>query len=381
MTDDVDGPRLIRPEEFDEVLALVDRCFGYEAGGMRAHNPHCYDPDRPERHAIVRRGGRVVAHAACIPDTLVCGPDARLACWGVSGVATDPRDAGNGYMADLLSFWLDRMDEEGVPLAKLWGDRARYGRFGFETVGLERRYRLTERSFDPPDRDDHVSQFAGELGWIPDLHATIPYRVERTLEAFRILFDQRGLDVLVYEDEAADERASLAFTSSGRTRTVTEVAGDEAGVVGLLSYLQRAYYTDEIRVDVHPRQPVCAVLRPRSVDWTDHTHKQFRVNDLPAVLDALGPELSRRVPESRDSDGKAVTLSVEGTERGVRVRPTASGSIVSTPVAASAGRSVSRRDAARLLFDDGAAATEELPRWLREVALPVQFFVPRTEWV
>ena len=381
MTDDADGPRLARPDEFAEVLDLVDRCFGHEPGGMRERNPHCYDPDRPERHAIVKRDGRVVAHTACVPSTLVCGPDARLACWGVSGVATDPRYAGNGYMGELLSFWLDRMAEEDVPLAKLWGDRARYGRFGFETVGRERSYRITGRSFDPPNRDEHVSHFDGDLGRIPDLHATMPYRVERTHEAFRTLFAQRGLDVLVYEDEAADERAYLAFTSGGRTRTVTEIAGDEAGVVGLLSYLQRAYYTDEIRVDVHPRQPICEVLRPLGVDWTDRTHKQLRVNDLSAVLDALEPQLSRRLSERLDSDAEAVTLRVEGeSERGVRLRPTASGDVETTPVKASAGRSLGRRDVARLLFDDGATGIRGLPRWLRE-AFPAQFFVPRTEWI
>ena len=371
------GPRQPRPDEFPQLLSLVDRCFGHETGGMRASNPHCYDPERPGRHAVVVRGGEVVAHAACIPETLVCARGVAVPCWGVSGVATDPRYAGDGHMQSLLNYWLDRLDDEDVPLARLWGDRARYGRFGFETVGRERRYRVTRRSFtDPPDRDRYVRHYDGELGRIPDLYGRVPNRVSRTRAGFETLFSQRGLEVLVYRDDATDTRAYLAFTNAGRDRRVTELAGDERGVEGLLAYLFRAYYTDAATVNVHSDDPLGETLRRHSVDWTDHTHKQVRVNDLPGTLSAFGPQLARRLP----ADGTTGELTVggeDGTTGAARIRWDGEGGVEVDRFEGSPDVVGSRRELARLLFDE---APTDLPAPF-DAAFPLSFFVPRTGWV
>lgn len=50
-------------------------------------------------------------------------------------------------MADLLTFWVEKLRETGVPLAELGGDRKRYNRFGRETAGREYTYTFTERMF------------------------------------------------------------------------------------------------------------------------------------------------------------------------------------------------------------------------------------------
>lgn len=374
------GPRPARPDEFPELLALVDRCFNHETGGMRASNPHCYDPEHPERHAVVVREGEVVAHAACVPDTLVCAPEVTVPCWGVSGVATDPRHAGDGHMESLLEYWLDRLDGEDVPLVRLWGDRARYGRFGFETVGRERHYRVTRRSFaDPPDRDGHVCHYRGDLGRIPDLYGRLPHRVSRTRAAFETLLSQRGLEVLVYRDGASDTHAYLAFTSSGRERRVTELAGDERGVEGLLAYLFRAYYTDEVTVNVHPDDPLGELLRRHSVDWTDHTHKQVRVNDLRATLAAFAPQLARQL----STDGTPGEFTIGCADEAVdaaRVRWDGDGAVAVDPFDGDGPDVVRTRwELARLLFDETATGGPTGP--LNASPFPFSFFVPRTSWV
>jgi predicted acetyltransferase len=147
---DADSPRLACDDEFSEILELCDRCFRKERGGMAARVPFAYDPDCPEHHAVIRQDGRVVAHAAAVPQTLAVG-GSEVACPGIGGIATDPRYRGNGHMSALLEFWLDELD---APLVELGGDRQRYGHFGWENGGREFRYRISHRSL--PDSTPDV---------------------------------------------------------------------------------------------------------------------------------------------------------------------------------------------------------------------------------
>ncbi|MCL7417570.1 MAG: GNAT family N-acetyltransferase, partial [Halalkalicoccus sp.] len=114
-------PRLLRSDEFDELTALLDRCFAYERGGMAARFPFVYDPERPERHAVVEVDGEIVSHAACIPESLLVGAGATVDCCGIGGVATAKPHRGDGYMSALLEFWLDRIDADDVSLTELGG--------------------------------------------------------------------------------------------------------------------------------------------------------------------------------------------------------------------------------------------------------------------
>lgn len=323
MTDTgTEGPRLATRDDFPGILDLVDRCFGHSAGGMAAEWCHVYDEDRPERHGVVRENGRVVSHISVVEDELVVG-DGTLRCWGITGVATDPRYRGQGHMSALMDFWTDRMDEEDVPFAKLGGDRQRYGRWGWERAGREHRYRVTPRYLDrEPATDIDVERYDGapsSLDLLDELYRTKRYRVERDRPRWRTRLDRVQFDTLLAR--GPDVAAYLVFSRTRRNRstaTVSEVAGDERAVRALFGYLFDAYDRDTIQVNAHARDPLTPFLsRPDvSGSWHVRPNRMVSIRRLPAVLRAYRSELERQYATADVPPGE-VTLGIDGDERSV----------------------------------------------------------------
>lgn len=380
MDDEVDGPRIARPEEFPELLSLVDRCFNDPPGGMQAHNPHCYDESRMDRHAIIKRDGVLVSHIACIPNPLIVD-GVELRNWGLSGVATDPRHRGNGYMGQLIDFWLDRMDDADVPVSILWGDRIRYGHFGWETAGRVRTYTITDRSFDSPQaRDGDILQYDGsdgQLDRITEYHRQTRYRVRRDRESYRTRLGQRGLETLLHGDP--NQGAYLAFTGDGREKTVTEVGGHPRGVRSLLAYLFEAYYTTEVQCPLHPRNPLHPLFVDVSIDWELRTHKKLNIRRLEPTLSSFTGLMERRWSRFGGGSGD-VTIGIEGDDS-CRLSWSAHGVTVE-PFHGEPDLSLGRRALTRLLFGfpgDMQRLKEANP--FLDAICPLEFYIPRTDWV
>lgn len=377
-----DGPRLARADELPDIHSLVDRCFNCVSGEMRAINPLCYDESHPERHAIIRRDGDIVSHVACVPETWVVGGD-RLRCWGVSGVATDPRHRGNGYMSELIKFWLDRMDDANIPISQLWGDRQRYGRFGWAIGGRECEYDINRRSYpDPPDRDEHIVHYDGSdehLAHLDAVHRTTRYHVERDRAVHQNVFGQRGVETFLYVEP--DKAAYLSFSNDGRTRIVKELGGSDRGVQALLSYLLRAYYTEQIRCYVHPTDDLNETLAAVSSDWRVHTLKKLNVRDLPVVLDAFSEQMSGRWRTSAHSSDGELTLAIRDSADAATIS-WMDDQVGVTRTDTEPNLTLNRREMTRFLFDasEHTGRTETPSPFLRAV-LPLDFYIWRTEYV
>ncbi|MCU4743271.1 GNAT family N-acetyltransferase [Natronoglomus mannanivorans] len=312
-----DGPRLATPAEFPEMMALLDRYFAYENGGMRARLPFVYDPERSDRHAVVVEDGRIVSHIAAIPQTLSTGTEGEtVECWGIGGVATDRRYRGNGHMSRLLEFWLDRMTERNVALSDLGGNRQRYAHFGYENAGIEYRYSLTERSFDGEPIASDAATVAVDTGGSDEhlealhrIHEAELYRVVRDPAGSRTVFGQRGLETIVYDD--GDEPAYVCLTRESRSPTVEEFGGSEAGLEALLSHLLAVLDLNELTARVPPRHPLEPVFARHSSFWTARPHRKVRICDLPTLLEAFAGQLEARWLESGRTEHGSIELGIE----------------------------------------------------------------------
>ncbi|WP_162994079.1 GNAT family N-acetyltransferase [Halalkalicoccus subterraneus] len=307
MTVSFDGPRLARPDEFRETMALTNRCFGFEPGGLEERMPHCFDPAHPERHAIIEANGSIVSHVACVPAELWAG-DAYVECGGIAGVATDPDHRGNGYMHRLLAFWLDQLDDRGVPLAELEGDRVRYGRYGWENAGRENCYRVTKRSFTAAFGEGYADFEAvrhfrprTDLAVVQRIHESERYRVGRDRRRYKRLLEQAGLETLVYD---AVRPAYLCYRGDGPV-SILEFGGSRDGVTALLARVLDVT-ADDIVVYTHPRHPLTGFFRTVATSWSQRPHRKLNVLDLPATLAAYRPLLEERWSNTVEAFGSTV---------------------------------------------------------------------------
>lgn len=380
----IDGPRLMGSDEFDEVMALLDRYFSYERGGMAARFPFVYDRARPERHGVVAVNGEIVAHAACVPEPLSIGDDATIECHGIGGVATAKPHRGNGYMSRLLEFWLERMDEAGVVLSELGGDRKRYGRFGWEHAGREVVYTITARSVSEARTENGVRVYDGEestLRAIQRLHRRDPLRVERDIEKVRAIYGQRGLETLVCYDDT-EVRAYLSLSQTDSERSIREVGGDRVGIESLITYLFERYDIETLRAAVHPTSRHSEFLGRLASGWLMRPPRALNVRDLPSLVETYMPQLDRRwthLAPATEHEGE-FTLGIQG-EEGLRLEYDRE-EISITPFEGDPELSLDRRATARLLFGGEGRMNrlkEEYP--ILDALFPLDYYVWGTERV
>jgi GNAT superfamily N-acetyltransferase len=368
----IDGPRLVRPEEFSEVLELVDRCFSREQSGMAARLPFCYDETHLEYHAVVCRNGSVVAHAGAIPQTLAVD-GGEVGCRGISGVATDPRYRGNGYMSDLLEFWLDHIDE---PLMDLGGDRQRYGHFGWENAGREVRYRVTERSLQssPDVSVRHYTGDAADLDTLCDIHAEEPYRVVRSRKTSRQVYSRRGTETLRTTDE---QPAYVSFNRETRDPQIVEWGGSADGVVGLLAYVFQWFDASSLTVVAPPSHQLTPALRKGSESWQVTPMRMLNIRDLPTLLSGFEAELTRQWETYQGMGAGDLTLGITGDEDTARLRYDDGITVDRTD--ATPDIALDRREMTHLLF--GSPACEIRSNPVLNAVTPLNYYIWPSERV
>ncbi|WP_323173421.1 GNAT family N-acetyltransferase [Natrialba sp. PRR66] len=380
---DTESPRLATADDFHEMTALLDRHFAYERYGMAARLPFCYDSERSERHAIIEKDGEIVSHIAAIPQTLVVG-EGTVECWGIGGVATDKRYRGNGYMSQLLEFWLDRMDDAGVPLSELSGNRQRYNHFGYENAGAELRYTISKRSFatTPEPAVDTVVTHDGSdahLEVLRGIHGQEPYRVRRDRERSRITFGQRGLETLLYKDDS--DPAYLSLTRESRSRTIKEFGGSEHGLEALLGHVLAMYDLNDLTACVHPRHPLDDVFHRHSRFWQQRPHRKLNIRDLSALLEAFEGQFERRWRDGDRTETGEISLALEEEEAAVQLSY-GPGRVTVERVADDPDLSLDRISMTGLLFGfhDRKRTLRQQDPFL-EATLPLQFYIWPTEHV
>lgn len=378
-----DAPRLATEDDYAEMMGLLDRFFHCERGGMAERLPFVYDPSAVERHAVVERDGRIVSHAAAIPQTFVVD-GFEIQCWGIGGVATHKRHRGNGYMSRLLEFWLARADEAGVPLVELGGDRQRYGSFGWENAGRDYRYGVTERSFGdgPAAPEGAVETFDGsidQVGLLQTLYGESACRAKRTPEETARILGQRGLETLVYEH--ADGPAYVSFTRESRERSVYEFGGPEDGVLSLLGHVLACYDVNHLTVFPPPSHPLHPALKRISAGWTVKPHRKLNVRDLHGVFTAYADVLSDEWQRVDRAASGELTLGIHGEFDGVRISYGSDGLAVER-CEGPTDIELDRLETTRLLFgfhDDARALKRGHP--VLEALLPLDFYVHHSQHV
>lgn len=305
----MEKPRPACPEEFTEALDFIDLVFRPGQRGrffFQSNYPHAYKPQYARRILLLRDQGQITGCLAVHPLTLRL-EEARLVAGGIGAVGTDPERRGQGIMSALLEEAIHRMRRAGYPLSVLWGDRQRYGWFGWERGGTRNSFTLTLRQLGSPsaaERRLRLERFASEPSLcrrLQRLDQAHPYGVERPLRDIPDLFARVGRQTWICRE--GKRLAYLALQREGRQRhgqyeMLDEAGGDAELARSMLRVLMARSGLSRLQASAGPNPAQVALLLQGSSYWTRECSCMIKILDLPLLIEKLMPLLRRRAREA-----------------------------------------------------------------------------------
>ena len=285
-------PGVMRPEEYPQVMEVLERAFGYPRHYWLAQYPGVAE-DRFvfDDHFVMREEGRVVAQAAIYPYTMmVDGTEVPMG--GVGGVATDPAFQGRGHFSRLMHRLNEEMRGRGMALAVLWGMTPRYRHFGYEPAGRRLVFRLAAA---PGHADDDVVETmrgfepGSDLAWTHEARRREAWGVRRSERMQEQCLTGPGLQTWVNHREG---EGAYVVLRDGRA---IECVGDPTRALELLAHLRHRYFRSGFEVVVSYRDsPLARGLFDLGANWRVETIGMFRVLDLVGTLRAFAPQMQGR---------------------------------------------------------------------------------------
>jgi len=285
--------RTARKEDAPSLHRFLEISYGHGRDFFYRHYPERY---RDEDEAmgcflIALEDGQIVSNVGLFPmEVVILGE--RFKCAGIGGVATHPQARGKGYMTELLNRSLSKMREEGYDFSLLWGNRQRYGAFGYEVCGAQYHLTYSRRSLDragvQPIPVTEVDPADPEVvALIRRLHQLLPCRVERP--RLDLQLQKPGLRVFIGGDGYLISNREVSGDLSGVEVVSTE--GKELELIyGAmnLTFGSRAEAFVETADSERNRRLVSACE-----SWSLAPRTMFRIVNWPRFMAKLRPVLER----------------------------------------------------------------------------------------
>ncbi len=138
-------------EDYEQLMDMLDDVFFFEdeepKRDFRSLLPKLYkEKYDPCYNNFVIKYGDVIKGAVGLFsfDFMVCG--SKIGVAGIGNVACTRDSRGNGHMTKCLEAALESAIQDGADISMLGGDRQRYGYFGYEPMGVNLRFHMTDRS-------------------------------------------------------------------------------------------------------------------------------------------------------------------------------------------------------------------------------------------
>ncbi len=183
--------RRLKKEDYEELLLMLNESFAAVRNrpvDFLRGQPKMWvkDDEHMVRHLGLFEDGRLCSVVGIYPLPLRVG-DKLLHFATTGNVATLPGYAGRGYFTKLFSMAMEEAEREGYDALRLGGQKQRYGRFGFEDIGVLYQALFSEknRAVFPPESYTDVTferlerESYDALAYVRALTAKFPCYVER----------------------------------------------------------------------------------------------------------------------------------------------------------------------------------------------------------
>lgn len=298
---------------------MLARVFSHRYDSLRRTFSTDFSRDpgvTPEHLRVIRRGGRIVAHAGVYEKQVRIGR-AVLRMGGLGCVACAPEFRGEGLASACVRDALAFMRHEGIPLSFLFGIDRFYTRFGY--AGCLPRYEmkiacreLTELRNPFETRPQSARDLPELVRLYEAASKDTPGAVVRDARRFGLAIERNGLagdprggnGVFVFREGRSARRArAYAVWKDGSLWEVGLEGGDEAACQAVLAWL-RSRCEEMSEKELHltglsPAHPLWRYAlrfnhsRETGLSWTGGG--MGRIVDVAAFLEAVRPELEARV--------------------------------------------------------------------------------------
>lgn len=361
--------RNIRKSEWDMFMHFLEKCYGHECGFFGKHYPNLYRCEKSclENMYVIEKDGRIMSHVGLFPLKVI-SDGIKINAGGIGGVATIPEGRGKGFMGKLLHHVIGKMKEDKMPVCVLWGDRKRYGTFGWENAGERILLHITSRSISQPKTESIP------ISEVPPEKAKTKIRDFSNGLKFRMLRDKETLNVLRRNGNRiwmADDGYLCGWTSGDalRVHEVVSVSGKE---VSIIKAVMEWCFVEKAEIYVRSEEGErFKRLMHAAAGWEILQEGMFRINDCSELLECFKPLLEKRANELQSGD---FSLSI-GLRFGRNVEVTAlefAGGIMHiSKKKIKPYTEIDGGDAARLLIGGPFPGREKVGRFAALLPLPI----------
>lgn len=366
--------------EYDEIQRFLVDAYGHSFYSFSHGWPQLQtkDPENFKNTLLIREKNRIVSLVRIFPLTLV-QKGVKIRSAGIGSVATLYSHRGKGCMSKLLLESFRAMRKEQYPISVLWGDRHRYGHFGYENGGacinLKIDIKMVNKSgIKPVDVKRYIDDRKAEAK-IKKAYNANSYRQERTDRFFKALYTKKG--TATYYAERGKEFAYAvvpSFEASGDTQ-IQEYGGSGELLLGIFKYMNERFGQSEFLLPCAELQAVPDIALAASSMWTVVQAGMIKILNLKETL-----KLYSSHPDFFFPDGEEVTFTIKNGESVTLAKTKGRLSIESKK-----GKNevvLDENEMVRLLFGTSfwtpAGIDAKLFRLLR-IFLPFKFFVWKTD--
>lgn len=289
----------LKKEEFEEMMLFLEKSYGHSHYFFPRVFPHVWGEETIdyENRLIVKEKGKIVSHVGIFPLIMFI-ENTEIKMGGIGGVATLPEFRGKGYMSKLMNSSLQKMKENGYPLSILWGDRQRYGYFGYEITGKTVIFTLSRRSLRrsiklPLVNPVRLEEKGDLLKKIIFIHNEEPIHIKRKKQDYALIFTKPGL--VTYIGEREGKFAYSSFYGEQFPSSLGECGGNPEILFSLIYNLLERWGRESIEIPFpyFPTNLFFSLLRVCS-HWHFQSLGMVKILSLREIINSYYPFIERK---------------------------------------------------------------------------------------
>ncbi|MEK6647360.1 MAG: GNAT family N-acetyltransferase [Candidatus Firestonebacteria bacterium] len=316
----MDEIKVLEKSEFDELIEFLNKIFKKDMEKEYCHVFRCDDEKFMKNSLIIKDKGKIIAHIGIFPMKIIVQGNI-LNCGGIGGVSTDDAYRGHGLMTKLINAAILEMKKRKYEISFLWGDRKRYGNFGWEIGGRRVLYTLSKRSvLVYPAIKTRIRKYDGEqkdLQKMMRMHEKEIFNVKHTKRDYNLVFNRKKHETyLAVQDNQI--LSYLTLTGEGNTRKIQEYGGMSTSLSDIIKYLFEIYNLESLTA-CSPYVFSCLsnVILKGATSYEIHPIAKVKILNLKSTLSKFLPQMQIKRDELNSRISGVVTLEMWETDQNV----------------------------------------------------------------